>query len=60
MAAFVLTLIFSVFLGSAVWFVVGSRFNFREEEAPNDLMNWLALVGGSIPIAFVLVFFGLG
>lgn len=60
MAAFVLTLILSLFVAAGIWFVVGSRFTFSHEDNQNDLLNFLAYYAGSIPVSFVIVFFGIG
>jgi len=60
MAALFLTLICSLFLGGAIWFIVGSRFNFDADERKNEMVNFYVYYFGSLPVSFVLVFFGLG
>ena len=60
MAAFVLTLILSLFIAAGLFFVIGSRFQFSHDENQNDLLNFLAYYAGSIPVSFVIVFFGIG
>jgi hypothetical protein len=60
MAVFVLTIIISVLIGAAIWFVLGSRFGLSDDERLNELLNFIAFVIGVLPVAFVLVFFGLG
>ena len=60
MAAFVLTLIMSLFVAAVVWFIIGSRVEFSPDENHNDLLNFLAYYAGAIPVSFVIVFFGIG
>ena len=60
MGAFVITLILSLFVAAAIWFIVGSRMNFSHDENQNDLLNFLAIYAGSIPVSFVIVLFGIG
>ncbi len=59
-AAFVLTMIASVFIGGGLWLGVGSRFRLSPDDAQNDLFNCVAFILGAIPISFVIVFFGIG
>ena len=60
MAALVLTFFGALFIGSGLWFALGSRFEFDADPERNELKNFIALVVASIPVSFVLVFFGLG
>ncbi len=60
MAAFILTMILSLFLGGIVWFAAGSRFAFSEEQDRNDLLNFGAFFIGAVPLSFVIVFFVIG
>ena len=60
MAALILTTIGSLLLGAAAWFALGSRFTFDDDDRRNDLLNFVAFVCASVPVVFVLVFFGLG
>jgi hypothetical protein len=60
MAAFILTVITTFLLAAAVWLSIGSRVSFSPDEAVNDIVNFLFYLGAALPIAFVLVFFGLG
>ena len=60
MAAFVLTLIVSLLVAAAIWFGVGSRFQFSHDENQNDLLNFFAYYAGTIPVSFVIVLFGIG
>ena len=60
MAGTVMTLVVSFVLAAVFWLAFGSRFQFASERAGNDLLNIAAYFGGCLPIAFVLVFFGIG
>ncbi|NKC01026.1 MAG: hypothetical protein GKR90_21375 [Pseudomonadales bacterium] len=60
MAAIVLTFIGSLFLGGGLWFVVGSRFRFSPDDEQNERLNFALFFVGTLPVSFVLVFFGLG
>ena len=60
MAGTVMTLVVSFVLAAVLWLVIGSRFQFAPERVGNDLLNIAAYFGGCLPIAFVLVFFGIG
>ena len=60
MAGSVMTLVVSFVLAAVLWLVIGSRFQFAPERTGNDLLNIAAYFGGCLPIAFVLVFFGIG
>ena len=57
---FVLTLSLSLFLAGGLWFALGSRLSLSEEEQQNELLNLAAYYLGTLPLSFVLVFFGLG
>ncbi len=60
MAAFILTMILSLFLGGLVWFLRGSRFGLSEDEDTNDLLNFGVYFVGAVPLCFVIVFFVIG
>ena len=60
MAAFVLTLIATFFIAAAVWLSLGSRVSFSPDQEVNDVVNFVFYCGAALPVAFVLVFFGLG
>jgi len=60
MAVLILTLITSFFIGGALWFVLGSRLKLSTDDEQNQLLNLIAYMCGAIPVAFVLIFFGLG
>ncbi|MAN68238.1 MAG: hypothetical protein CMP88_01975 [Gammaproteobacteria bacterium] len=60
MAALVLSLVLSVVIAGALWLMIGSRFEIKEERAYNDLLNVFAYVALLIPPNFLFVFFVLG
>ena len=60
MAVLILTLITSLFIGGALWFVLGSRLKLSTDDEQNQLLNLIAYMLGALPVAFVLIFFGLG
>lgn len=60
MAGTLMTLVVGFLFAAILWLIVGSRFRFAAERAENDLLNLAAYFGGCIPVAFVLVFFGIG
>jgi hypothetical protein len=60
MAGTVMTLVGSFLLAAILWLAIGSRFRFAAGRTGNDLLNIAAYFGGCLPIAFVLVFFGIG
>ena len=55
-----MTLVGGFLLAAILWLVIGSRFRFAAGRIGNDLLNIAAYFGGCLPIAFVLVFFGIG
>tara|TARA_E500000331_G_C16957157_1_gene583246 strand:+ start:475 stop:657 length:183 start_codon:yes stop_codon:yes gene_type:complete len=59
-AAFVFSLILSVFLAGIGWLLVGSRLDLKEEEAYNDLLNVLIYLLIVLPVNFLFVFTVLG
>ena len=60
MAGTVMTLVGSFLLAAVLWLVIGSRFRLAPGRIGNDLLNIAAYFGGCLPIAFVLVLFGIG
>ena len=60
MAAVLLTLIGSLFIGGGLWLALGSRFNLSADAEQNERLNFLLLYVGSLPVSFVIVFFGIG
>jgi hypothetical protein len=60
MAVFILTLALSLFMSGALWFGLGSRINLNDDQDVNELLNFAAYFLGSLPVSFVLIFFGLG
>lgn len=59
MAAAVLTFAISFVLGGALWLLVGPRLALSSESGQNEILNLMAYIGVILPVAFVLVFFGL-
>tara|TARA_B100000459_G_scaffold61726_1_gene33676 strand:+ start:104 stop:286 length:183 start_codon:yes stop_codon:yes gene_type:complete len=60
LAALVLSLVLSVVIAGALWLMIGSRLEIKEEQAYNDLLNVFAYVALLIPPNFLFVFFVLG
>lgn len=60
MAAVLLTLIGSLFIGGGLWLALGSRFNLSDDAEQNERLNFFLFYVGTLPVSFVLVFFGLG
>lgn len=60
MAAFILTMVFSLILGGLSWLVLGTRFAFDEDDERNDLKNFAVYYLAAMPLCFVVVFFGIG
>ena len=59
MAGTLMTLVVSFLLAAVLWLILGSRFRFAPERAENDLLNLAAYFCGCLPVAFVIVFFGI-
>lgn len=58
MAAVILTLLISFLIGGGTWLLAGTRFALDAEDTErNDLLNLMAYVAATIPIAFLFVFF---
>ncbi len=60
MAAFVFSLVMSVFFAGTTWLLIGSRFKLKAEEATNDLANVILYLIVFVPLNFLFVFFVLG
>jgi hypothetical protein len=60
MAALILTLILAFVMAGGLWLSIGSRLSFAEEDSENDLANLVVYGLGSLPVSFVIVFFGIG
>jgi len=60
LAAFVLSLVMSVFFAGASWLLIGSRFKLKADEATNDLANVTLYLILFVPLNFLFVFFVLG
>ena len=55
-----LFLILSFVIAGLLWFALGSRIALAEDSSENDLANLVLYALGSLPVSFVIVFFGLG
>ena len=60
MAGILMTVVLSFLIAAVLWLLLGSRFRFAAATAENDLFNLAVYFGGCLPVAFVLVFFGIG
>ncbi len=60
MGVVVLTLATSLFITAPLWFVLGSRLQLSEDERQNEMLNFAAYFLGTLPLSFVLIFFGIG
>lgn len=60
MAAFVLTMALSFCLAGGLWLLLGSRLKISEDRAQNEVLNLVAYFIGTLPVSFVLIFFGIG
>jgi hypothetical protein len=56
----VLTIALALFISGPLWWILGSRFAMSEDEQRNQLLNFAAYFVGSLPVSFVLIFFGIG
>lgn len=59
MAAAVLTFAIAFVCGGGLWLALGPRLALSSETDQNEILNLVAYVGGILPLAFLLVFFGL-
>jgi len=58
MAAAILTLLISFLFGGGAWLIAGTRFSIDTEDTErNDLLNLVAYVAATLPVAFLFVFF---
>ncbi len=60
MSVLILTLATSLLLASVLWFVLGNRLQLSEDPSHNEWLNFAAYYLGTLPVSFVLIFFGLG
>jgi len=56
----VLTMALALFIAGTLWLVLGSRLAISADEQNNQLLNLAAYYVGSLPVSFVLIFFGIG
>ena len=60
MAAAVLTFAIAFVCGGGLWLALGPRLALSSEADQNEVLNLVVYVGVVLPLAFLLVFFGLG
>jgi Na+-driven multidrug efflux pump len=60
MAVLILTLALSLFIAGAIWLTAGSRLHLSDDEDQNEWLNFAAYYLGTLPLSFVLIFFGIG
>ena len=60
MAAFILTIALSFVLAGGLWLLLGSRLQLSEDREQNEVLNLAAYFIGTLPVSFVLIFFGIG
>jgi hypothetical protein len=58
-AAAILTLVLTVILSGTAWLAVGNRLRLSSDERQNDIANLATYAAVLLPIAFVIVFFGM-
>ena len=59
MAAAVLTFAIAFVCGGGLWLALGPRLPLSNESDQNEILNLVVYIGLVLPLAFVLVFFGL-
>ena len=59
MAGAILSLVITCLVTGGLWFAIGSRFNLSEETEQNDILNLAVYAVIILPVAFVIVYFGL-
>ena len=57
MAAGILTVVIAFLSGGGLWLAKGPRLRLSDDDQTNDLLNLVAYVGASVPVAFALVLF---
>ena len=60
MHAVVFTLVSTVLIAGGIFLLVGARLRLSIDAQQNDLLNFLAYALGALPVAFVIVLFGIG
>ena len=50
----------SLFVAGGIWLTIGSRLSLSEDEQQNEWLNFAAYYLGTLPVSFVLIFFGIG
>ncbi len=59
MAGAILSLVITCLVTGGLWFAIGSRLKLSEETEQNDILNLAMYAVIVLPIAFVIVYFGL-
>lgn len=59
MAGAILSLVITCLVTGGLWFALGSRLKLSEESEQNDILNLAVYATIVLPIAFVIVYFGL-
>jgi hypothetical protein len=59
MAAAVLSFAIALVCGGGLWLALGPRLALSSQTDQNELLNLVAYVGMILPLAFLVVFFGL-
>lgn len=59
MAAAVLTFALAFICGGGLWLSLGPRLALSDKGEQNEVLNLVAYVGLILPLAFLVVFFGL-
>ena len=59
MAAAILTFAIAFVCGGGLWLALGPRLALSSEADQNEILNLVVYIGLVLPLAFVLVFFGL-
>ena len=60
MSVLVLTMVTALLISGGIFFIFGARFALSPDETANEGRNFAAYFLGAIPVAFVIIFFGLG
>ena len=60
MSVLILTLVTSLLIAGPIWLVLGSKLVLSTDEQQNELLNLAAYFLGTLPVSFVIIFFGIG
>ena len=59
MPGIVMSLVISVVLASVAWLVLGEKLELSDHDEQNSMLNFLIYLLIALPIAIIVVFFGL-